>query len=32
MGGLQGIYDAAMASGSNVIAIPPFGAPGFVQK
>lgn len=32
MSGLRQIYDAALSSGSNVIAIPPFAAPGFVSK
>lgn len=31
-GGLQQIYGWALDAGSNVIAIPPFGAPGFVSK
>lgn len=32
MSGLKQIYDVALSSGSNVIAIPPLGAPGFVSK
>lgn len=32
MTGLNQIYDAALSSGSNVIAIPPFAAPGFVSQ
>jgi hypothetical protein len=32
MSGLNQIYDAALTSGSNVIAIPPFAAPGFVSQ
>lgn len=32
MSGLNQIYDAALSSGSNVIAIPPFAAPGFVSQ
>lgn len=30
--GLQTIYDEALGSGANVIAIPPFPAPGFVSQ
>eukprot|EP00878_Enallax_costatus_P027141 GHUV01029194.1.p1 GENE.GHUV01029194.1~~GHUV01029194.1.p1 ORF type:complete len:131 (+),score=33.45 GHUV01029194.1:2152-2544(+) len=30
--GLQQIYSEALNAGSNVIAIPPFPAPGFVSK
>lgn len=31
-GGLQTIYSLALDAGSNVIAIPPFAAPGFVSQ
>lgn len=31
-GGLQQICGWALDAGSNVLAIPPFGAPGFVSK
>jgi hypothetical protein len=30
--GLTSIYEAALNSGSNVIAIPPMAAPGFVSR
>lgn len=30
--GLQQIYSEALSAGSNVIAIPPFPAPGFVSQ
>lgn len=32
MSGLKQIYNAALDSGSNVVAIPPLGAPGFVSQ
>lgn len=30
--GLKQIYDMAVAAGSHVVAIPPFGAPGYVPQ
>lgn len=32
MSGLGQIYDAALGAGSNVLAIPPMAAPGFVSR